>query len=181
MHHSISKLARGWAFMVAALVIPLALHAQSLGTDCTASSSASLAFGAYSTASGWDSTAGGYGGQASGISSVAIGFEEAASGDYSAAFNYTTIATSYDSFAIGTCNLGLNESGGASSGTSWVSTDPLFEIGNGTPSYIPAGQITPVNTVPSDAFVVYKNGDTVAAGVITAKTSGGDIPMYTGN
>jgi hypothetical protein len=49
----------------------------------------------------------------------------------------------------------------------------LFEIGNGT-------------TKPSDALVVYKNGDIVMTGtsVICSGTltvaPGGDIPMFTG-
>ena len=83
---------------------------------------------------------------------------------------------------MGTCNLGLSETGATPNLTSWVPTDPLFEIGNGGNSW--TGNPNAVNS--SDALVVYKNGDTAVQGTVTAPTfvttaPAGDIPMYTGN
>jgi hypothetical protein len=41
----------------------------------------------------------------------------------------------------------------------WVDTDPLFEVGNG------------VSGAPSDALVVYKNGNTVVSGTLAISGS----------
>jgi hypothetical protein len=74
---------------------------------------------------------------------------------------------------IGTYNLNKSETAGTPSSTSWVSADPLLEIGNGTSS------------THSDALVVYKDGDVAAKGNVTAPTfvtaaPSGDIPMFAG-
>ena len=105
---------------------------------------------------------------ASGYEATAIGEGNIASGAFSTASGYYTQSQAMMSLAIGTYNIG----GG--SVNAWVETDPLFEIGNGTA------------TTPSDALIVYKNGNEEvqgnisAGGVITAQP-GGDIPMYQGN
>ncbi len=78
----------------------------------------------------------------------------------------------YSSVALGCYNVGGGNNG------QWIPTDPLLEVGNGTAS------------TPSDALVVYKNGNETVQGTITAQ--GGvvvtpasvlqtDIPMYSGN
>jgi hypothetical protein len=127
-----------------------------------------------SAAPGGNSTSMGTG-TASGYGSTALGYQVAAVGDYSLAlgsFNYAygrlttvagiyTIAHAYDSFVIGTYNVGGGDS------DNWVSTDPLFEIGNG------------ISTQTSDALVVYKNGNAVLQGTLDV-APGGDIPMYSG-
>jgi len=123
---------------------------------------ASTALGAGSAAWGDVSTATGSGTTSNGQNSISMGRCTNAAGDNSSASGYYTIASSYDSFVLGCYNIGSS-----SSGTTWVATDPLFEIGNGTA------------TTPSDALIVYKNGNVAAQGVITA-APGGDIPMYTG-
>ncbi len=64
-------------------------------------------------------------GNARGNFSTTIGQQTTASGYYATASGYMTTAQAYDSFVIGTYNVG----GGNSNG--WVGTDPLFEIGNG--------------------------------------------------
>ena len=146
----------------------------------------------------------------SGSVSTATGQWTIASGDLSTASGLYTTAQAYNSFVVGTCNIG----GGNS--TSWVSTDPLFEIGNGVPGtpgmrsksgywtwsppsspawtnyssdsgyYIPPQPATPpVPTSTSDAFVVYKNGNAAVQGTFTAPkviltAPTGDIPMFTG-
>ena len=147
------------------------------GSGSTASGSFSLAFGYGAISSGGDSVAFGNatkalspysaafgsGTTASGVSAMTWGYSSSASGAFSTASGYNTTATAFESFVAGRYNVG----GG--NGASWVSIDPLFEIGNGTSS-----------TVKSDAFVVYKNGSATFQGPITA-APGGDIPMYTGN
>jgi hypothetical protein len=89
----------------------------------------------------------GYGTTASGSFSTALGGATTASGTYATAFGFNTASQAMLSFSLGQYNVG----GGT--GTSWVPTDPLFEIGNGTAS------------VPSDALVVYKNGNMTVNGI----------------
>jgi len=147
-----------------------------IGVSDTASGYASSAFGAFNTASGTasmavggavsalglGSTASGLYNTATGYGATAMGGMNTASGNYSLATGHHTLTDAYLSFTIGTYNVG----GG--SATTWVSTDPIFEIGNGT------------STTPSDAVVIYKNGNADFQGAITAAPAG-DIPMYTGN
>ncbi|WCO01738.1 hypothetical protein [Psychroserpens ponticola] len=79
--------------------------------------------------------------------SVAFGLNTIASGSYSTALGNRTKAESYASTAIGTYNVG----GGNTN--SWIDTDPLFEIGNGTAT---------VNTeTRTNALTVLKNGTTI--------------------
>lgn len=111
-----------------------------LGYNSNAVGGESFAVGSHAWANGYESTAIGYATWANGASSVAMNNNNTANGDYSAAFGYTTTAASYNSFVVGRNNVG----GGNT--TSWVASDPLFEVGNGTYS------------APSNAFVVYKNG-----------------------
>ena len=134
------------------------------GENSTASGAASMAFGQSTTASGYQTTASGYG--------------TTASGDLSASFGLQTNTQSIESFAIGRWNVG----GGTGTGHwwvsgSWVGTDPLFEVGNGTTIYARA-----------DAFVVYKNGNAAVQGTFTAQgtiashstvrcNAGGDLSM----
>lgn len=77
--------------------------------------------GIYSTAMGASTTA-------SGIQSTAIGYDNIASGHYSSAMGYHTRAESYVCFGIGSYNV----VSGSYNPDSWVGTDPLFVIGNGT-------------------------------------------------
>lgn len=119
--------------------------ATALGSTDTASGNYSTTLGTFNTASGYVATALGAGNVASGKFSLVSGL-------------YTT-ASAYLSFVTGTYNVG----GGTA--TSWVATDPLFEIGNGTSS------------THSDAFVVLKNGNATLKGTLTVAPAG-DIPMY---
>ncbi len=134
-----------------------------IGQNNSATAAWSAAFGGYgNTASNLFATAMGAATVASGMGSTSLCRYTIASGDYSAAFNFSTTAQSYVSATFGQFKLG----GG--NATTWVSTDPLFEIGNGTSA-----------TAKSDALVVYKNGNVAVQGKITI-APGGDIPMYTG-
>jgi hypothetical protein len=113
------------------------------------------ASGTYSVALGGDAVASGFGSTAMGSCTTSSGYCTTSSGAY-------TTATAEASFVVGAYNIG----GG--NPTTWVSTDPLFEVGNGTSA-----------TALSDAMVVYKDGSAIFQGPVTI-APGGDIPMYTG-
>jgi hypothetical protein len=150
-------------------------YAVAFGSSTHATGDKSLAAGYYSMASGAYSVAMGQAvasgtasvalgeATATGYSSVALG-EATASGTYAvAAGNWSATAAAYDSFVVGA----YNNNGGVSSPshTTWVATDPLFEVGNGTSS-----------TAKSDALVVYKNG-VVAVHNVVRVNAGGDLSM----
>ena len=141
-------------------------NAVAIGNNASAGNSGT-AIGTYVTA-GASAMAFGYENSASGPSSTALGNSTTASGTFATAAGMLTVANAYDSFVIGTYNLGQQENGTAPSLIAWQATDPLFEIGNGT------------GTSKSDALVVYKDGTAKFQGAVTVPASG-DIPMYTGN
>ena len=97
-----------------------------MGSGTTASGLVSTAMGAFTAASGDRSTAMGISTDATGLTSTAMGGFTTASGDYSTAMGFITNSEAYGSIAIGRYNIG----GG--NPTSWIDSDPLFEIGNGT-------------------------------------------------
>jgi len=103
-----------------------------------------------------------------GLYGAAFGHSTTAEGYYTMAIGYQTDAVAAESLAIGRYNLTLSSTGTAASATTWVLTDPLFEIGNGTSS------------APADALVVYKDGSMKVQGPITVTNTGGDIPMFNG-
>lgn len=109
--------------------------------DLSYSSSASSTQGA----TGNTSTAMGYATTASGLNSTAMGYGTTASGIVSTAIGIYTDATSYLSTAIGSYNIG------AGTPDSWVTTDPMFEIGIGTN-----------NGSRANALTVLKNGTITA-------------------
>jgi len=102
----------------------------------------SVALGAVTTASG-DNSFATTGGVASNYYSSAIGNANS-TGYWTFATNYSTTAQAYQSSAFGRFNVVTGTT------TSWVSTEPLFVIGNGTG--------TGANS--NDAFRVLKNGTT---------------------
>ncbi len=159
-------------------------HSSASGFYSTASGSYTSASGRYSTVSGYSSTATGdlsaafnSGTQAVGDASVAFGNSTTASGfgseafgsftsangDLATAYGEYTVAQAYESFVLGRYNVGGGTAG------QWVSTDIIFEIGNGVD-----------RSHPHDALSVDKSGNVAASGVIAAQP-GGDIPMYQGN
>ncbi len=113
----------------------------------------STAFGTSTTASGHYSTVMGWDAIASGIGSTSIGFKTTASGKYTNAMGISTTAQAYGSLVLGQYNT-IN-------GTtdSWVSTDPLFVIGNGTD-----------DSNRSNAVTVLKNGN-IGIGVADPDTT----------
>ncbi len=140
------------------------------GTGNTASGNYSTAFGITSTASDTASTAFGNDTIASGYLSTAWGYLSTASGEMSTAFGSSTLAESYASTAFGRNNVG----GGSPS--SWVSTETLFEIGNGANPGARANALTVlkngstgINTAtPRASFDVDIDGSIVATGTVTA-------------
>lgn len=133
------------------------------GYGARAPSWASTAFGISTWAGGVGSVATGIGASTSGEASTASGYFTLASGAFSSAFGLYTSAQAFNTFVIGTYNVG----GGTPNSS--VTTDPAFEIGNGTSS-----------ANPSDALVVYKNGNAVLQGSLQVAPAG-DIPMYAGH
>jgi hypothetical protein len=116
-------------------------YANALGFGTLATGPRAFASGRETQASGPNSTAMGVFSMASGEVSFAIGASTEASGNYSTAMGRGTNATSSYSTTIGRYNVG----GGTA--TTWLSSDPLFEIGNGSS-----------DTNRSNALTVYKNG-----------------------
>ena len=113
-----------------------------MGYDTKATNESSTAMGAFNEATGKFSTVMGAYNKATGENSTAIGYLTKASGKNSTAMGINTEASSYGSSAFGFSNIG----GG--SPTSWIDTDPLFEIGNGADF-----------NNKSNAFTVLKNGN----------------------
>ena len=137
-----------------------------LGYSAAASSS-SAALGTYvnastySSAIGYQNTANNY--------STALGNFTIATGKYATSMGYSTTAQAYGSTVIGQFNT---QQGSTST---WIGTDPLFVIGNGTPPTVQGGQ-----PIRSDSLTVYKNGNATFQGVVRV-APGGDIPMFSGN
>jgi hypothetical protein len=139
-----------------------------MGWETTAGSFCDTAFGNMAYAVGSDSFAVNQGTDALNWASSASGCYTEALGVFSSSSGYGTHADAYGSFVVGLMNAG----GG--NPNAWVSTDPLFEVGNGTYTWNTG---TGTN---SDAFVVYKNGNAVVSGTLTV-APGGDIPMFSGD
>jgi trimeric autotransporter adhesin len=131
-------------------------NATSIGFTNIASGVYSTALGYTTIASGPTSTAMGFSSEASGFLSTSIGSVTKASGDISTALGEVTHARSFGSLAMGR----YNDSIASSSKTSWVNTDPLLYVGNGTD-----------NTNLHNAMVVYKNGNMVLKNPTTVITN----------
>lgn len=125
-------------------------YAAAIGYGNVASGYRSFAAGESNTASASSATAIGYGTTASGRASMAFGRGTTASGIYATSTGFFTNAEAQNSFAMGRFNVG----GGNSD--SWIATDPLFEIGNGSSS-----------TSKSNALTILKNGNATLNGSLT--------------
>ena len=128
-------------------------HAQALGYYAEARASETVAIGANALASNSAATAMGAYTLASGVRSTSLGY-------------YTT-ARGYASTVVGQFNVV-----DAPSATTWVPTDPLFIVGNGTGVSTHAPEVK-----NSNALTVYKNGSATFQGVVRV-APGGDIPMF---
>jgi hypothetical protein len=139
------------------------------GNDVKANGDASTAMGLQTTASGFTSVALGYGTIASAQSSTAMGILTTASGGFSTAMGIGTKATGNSTTAMGLGTISrsyasmatgiYNDSIISSSTNSYVATDPIFIIGNGTS-----------DIARSNAMTVLKNGN-VGLGGSTAPTT----------
>ncbi len=139
--------------------VNVGMYSAAFGTGTKASGVASFAAGAGATASGDEALSIGYYTQAPGLSAVALGeqtsaygyaattlgYYTTAMGQGSTALGLNTNAKSYGSVAMGR----FNEPFATSDATTWVDTDPLLILGNGTSG-----------TARKNALVVYKNGNT---------------------
>lgn len=132
------------------------------GGDAEGEGSLALGFG--SGANGRYSTALGAGSNTYGDYSIAIGNYSETDGLYSIAFGNYTLAHGYAELVTGRYNIAQG------SGTSWVTTDDLFVVGNGTSS-----------GSRSNAFVVSKNGDTKVYGALTVSGTTGNANQINGS
>ncbi len=136
-------------------------YSVAVGRNTTASGGASTAMGQSTTASGAHSTAMGYATAAIGDYSTAMGSHTAAgeystamgshteaSGDYSTVMGVRTRAGAYASVALGRYNVGS-----AYAPHTWVPTEPVLEVGNGT-----------ADADRSNALTLLGNGDLTIAG-----------------
>jgi hypothetical protein len=120
------------------------------GYGTTASGDGSTALCYNTTASGAYSFACGVSTTASGIGSTSTGSSTTASGSATFSGGFNTKAEAMYSVAFGRYNVG----GGA---VTWVETDPLFQLGNGT-----------ADESRANAFEVLKNGQTKASLIVIA-------------
>ncbi len=121
------------------------------GNYSSASKQSSFSFGNQVQVSGDYSAGFGSLNSVTGTHSFTVGGDNDADGNYSVAFGRGSTANSYGSLVIGRWN---NIEDGAS-GTSWVSTDPAFVIGNGSAN---------TQRGRGNAFSVAKNGNMEVAG-----------------
>lgn len=163
-----------------------------MGLFTEASNNQSTAMGEYTTASGSASTAMGSGTTASGVNSTAMGGSTTASGNSATAMGYLTTSSSFASLSTGQYNVG----GGTAH--SWVSTDPIFEIGIGSTDLSRANAMTVLKNgkvgigVASPGQLLEVNGKTLtsqlqvgtsatAGHVLTADASGNATWQSAGN
>lgn len=119
-------------------------YSVAMGQTSLALARSSIALGENAYASGENATSFGYASTASGYNSFVKGYFSVADGDMSTGFGYPIRAKSYNSFVIGRYNDTTSLSSSA-----WVSTDPLFIVGNGSSS-----------SVLANAMTILKNGNT---------------------
>jgi hypothetical protein len=144
--------------------VAIGFGAQALGGGSTAIASSSWATGinsmtlaSWSTASGTSSVTIGSNSTASGPFAITLGSQAVASGDFTVAGGPGTQAQGFGQFVVGAVNVAQGN------GTTWVSTDDLFIVGNGTATYnLDNGALS--NNSSSNAFAVKKNGETSVFG-----------------
>lgn len=145
-----SPVASGWASVAFGTdVIAEGDHAFAMGRENSASGNYSFSFGLGGSATGSYAVSLGNN-QAQGTSSVALGEFSTASGDYATSIGYNSTAQSYGSLVMGRYNTIIGIS------STWVGTDPLLVVGNGTNS-----------DMRSNALTLLKNGNLTIAGNLT--------------
>ncbi len=147
-------------------------YAAAFGDSTSASGAASFSCGNNNYASGENSFAGGYSSSALSINSFAFGYNTQADGENSVTFGDLTNTYGDNSMAIGKftiarayCSLVIGRNNVATgSNSSWISTEPLIEAGNGG------------SGVFSNAMTLYKNGNMTISGTLTQSS---DIRLKT--
>lgn len=134
----------GTSVAMGVLTLASGPNSTAFGRNTVASGTYSTAMGSGNTSSGAISTSMGIGNEAAGYASVAMGINSFTSGDYSIVGGSNNTNSSYAAVVMGRYNLIHS-----SNSTAWLSTDPLFVLGNG------ASDVS-----RSNAFTVYKNGNT---------------------
>ncbi len=123
----------------------------------------------YAIAIGWNSDARGQASialgpsDAYGYNSFSTGWVTEARGNYSSTFGYQTNSYPYASMALGRFNVVTGDS------AAWVSTDPIFMVGDGTN-----------NSSRSNSFTILKNGQTAVGyntptGMLNVSTALGSV------
>jgi|TARA_R110000851_G_scaffold119780_1_gene247678 hypothetical protein len=149
-------------------------YSTAFGFNTTASGTYSIAFGRGTIASGPQSMAFGFNTTASGNQSMAWGDSTIATGNFSAtAWGTSSIASGYVSTAFGQSNIAsslcetsiglFSTTGNTGNNLSWVGSDRVFNIGNGTSL-----------TGRSDALTILKYGDVIAPSLSIGIINSGD-------
>jgi len=142
-------------------------YSVAMGYNARAQGTNAIAFGKRAKAPGFSAVGFGDGVNANGAHAFSTGLGTTGEGYYSVTGGEYTTASSYGGVAFGRFNI----SGGTAN--SWVVTDPLFELGNGSDF-----------SVRSNAFTVLKNGKTSVNGAnpqVTLEVNGTDaIKIPTG-
>ena len=109
-----------------------------MGNSTTASGENATALGSSTTASGQSATAMGFGNISSGFHSTAMGSGTFSTGSHTTTMGLTTTARAHGSLTIGQFNDSIINS----SPTTWIATDPVFIIGNGSSTFNRSNAIT---------------------------------------
>ena len=140
--------------------------ATAIGESSEATGTSSIALGSAAHSIGDESTALGKSCQAEATNSTAIGFGSQAISDESTAIGNGIRTDSFSEFS-----LGSNNTNGGGNKTSWVSTDRLLSIGNGSSA-----------ASPSNAMVILKNGNIgIGSDSPTSKLQVVGLPIYSNN
>ncbi len=118
-------------------------NAMAIGVAVTASEVHTVAIGSTNQSSAPFAFSHGFDNRSVGMWSLTIGSSNTSTGTYSTAIGKNLHSKAYDCFVIGAYNDSIT----SSSTSTWVDTDPLFLIGNGTS-----------NVVRKNAVTVLKNG-----------------------
>ncbi|MGH1386992.1 C1q-like domain-containing protein [Kordia sp.] len=127
-------------------------YSVAFGRGSIASNTGAMAVGSYNVANGENAFAAGHNNLASRPSSIALGTNNSVSGTYAVGLGVGSQATSFAQQTIGMFSEGF----ASTSHNTYVATDPLFVIGNGS------SDIT-----RSNALVMTKNGHTTLNGQLT--------------
>lgn len=104
------------------------------------------------------------GGTVDGTESLASGVGTYVHGNYSYAFGHELLVDADNAFALGKFNLNLSQNGLAPTSGTPLSTDPIFEIGNGADT-----------NALANAFTLFRNGTARFTGDLELATSAGVV------